>query len=258
MTSRLTTSRAGHAYAIDGERVPSVTTIIGNAIHKRALMGWAAREAAHWAATHVDLLDPMGEADWIEQASKAHTKTSNKKAARGTDVHRDAEALLAGDAVDIPDDRLAITRQAVDFMDAWHVNAIAAERPCYNAEWQYAGTFDLIAELADGATWLLDWKTGSGPWPDQTLQLAAYAACPVYVDADGSDNDMPHIDRMGFVMLTDDGWDLVPVVADAERLFNVFTRMIGVSTFVQWTTPNRDGVARWPVVGEPVLPAVSA
>jgi len=258
MTSRLTTSRAGHAYAIDGERVPSVTTIIGNATPKRALLGWAAREAAHWAATHTDLIDAIGEDEWIDQAARAHTRKASKAATRGIDVHADAQGLLEGKALDIPDERLAITRQAVDFMDTWHVEAIAAERPCANTEHNYAGTFDLIARLGDGKTWLLDWKTGKGPYTEQTLQLAAYAACDIYRDADGNDAPMPEIDRLGFVMLSDDGWDLVPVIGDTLRLFNVFTRMIGVSTFVQWTTPNRDGIARWPVLGEPLLPAASA
>ena len=254
MSSRITVSRAGHALALNGDRIPTVTTIIGNSTPKRALLPWAARQAAEWAATHVDLIPAIGEADWIEQASKAHQRVSNAKATKGTDVHADALGLLKGEALDIPDERLAVTRQAVEFMDAWSVDDIAAERPCANTEWQYGGTFDLIARLADGNVWLLDWKTGKGPYTEQALQLAAYAACDIYQDDAGNDQPMPAVDRLGFVMLSETAWDLVPVVADRDRLFSVFSRMIGVSNFVQWTTPNRDGVARWPVLGEP-LPA---
>jgi hypothetical protein len=257
MTSRITISRAGHALGLDGDRIPTVTTIIGNSTPKPALLWWSARKAAEWAATHRDLLDAIGEDEWIDQAAGAHNRERNKAALRGTDVHRYAEGLLSGEPIEIPDEHLAITRQAVDFMDAWRVQPIASERPCVNLEHRYGGTFDLIAKLADDKTWLLDWKTGKGPFAEQTLQLAAYAGCDIYRDADGNDQPMPEIDRLGFVMLSDDGWDLVPVVGDTLRLFNVFTRMIGVSTFVQWTTPNRDGVARWPVLGEPVLPASS-
>lgn len=257
MTSRIGTSRAGHAYALDGERIPSVTTIIGNATPKRALIGWAAREAATWAATHRELVDAIGEQEWIDQAANAHTRARNKAATRGTDIHRWAQAALAGEPVDVPDEHADVVRQAVDFMDTWQVREIAAERPCVNTEWQYGGTFDLLAEMADGALWLLDWKTGKGPFTEQALQLAAYASCDIYKHADGNDVAMPNPDRLGFVMLSADGWDLVPVIGATERLFSVFSRMIGVSNFVQWSTPNREGVARWPVLGEP-LPSPSS
>lgn len=252
MTSRLTTSRAGHSYALDGDRIPSVTTIIGNATPKPALIYWAAREAANWAATHVDLLPAIGEDDWIGQASKAHERARNKAAVRGTDVHRDAQQLVRGEPVDVPDERRDITAQAVDFMDAWGVHEIAAERPAYNIQWKYGGTFDLIARLNDGQVWMLDWKTGKGPWTEQTLQLAAYAKCDAYRDEHGNDVPMPAIDRMGFVMLSDGGWDFVPVVGNADSLFSAFTHMRRVSDFVEWTTPNRSGVAKWPVLGEPL------
>lgn len=257
MSSRLTISRAGHSYAIDGQRVPSVTTIIGNATAKPALKWWAAREAAAWAATHRDLFDVLGEREWVDQAARAHDRTSRDKMARGTVVHGDARRLVAGEPVDVPDDRRAITEQAAKWLDAWDAHEIAAERPCFNVEHRYGGTFDVIARLRDGATWLLDWKTGSGPYTEQALQLAAYAACEAYQAESGDDVPMPHVDRMGFVMLSDSGADLVPVVADPARLFAVFSRMVGVSNFVEWSTPNKAGHAAWPVLGEP-MPAASA
>lgn len=257
MSTRVTKRRAGsgHGYAIDGTRVPSVTTILRNVIEKPALKQWAAKEAAAWAATHVDLLPAIGEADWIGQAANAHRRTSGRKADHGTDVHEVVRALAGfGEAVDVPDDLRPKVEQAAKFLDAWGVREIAAERPCYHPTWQYAGTFDLLATLDadDGATWLLDWKTGSGPWTEQTLQLAGYAACEFYQDTDGNDVPMPPIDRMGFVMLSDTEWELVPVIGDREALFESFKFARNLNEFVERTTLNSKGVAAWPVLGEPL------
>lgn len=256
MTSRITVSRQGHAYALDGSRIPSVTTITGR-LDKPALMWWAAREAAQWAATHVDLLPAVGESEWVESATKAHKRTRKIKADHGTDVHAGARAVTRGEPVEIPDELADEVKQAVAFLDAWGVQEIAAERPCYNDTWRYGGRFDLLATMADGNTWLLDWKTGKGPYPEWALQAAGYASCDYYQDDDGNDMRMPRIDRLGFVLLSPSGWDLVPVVAwdqarDRERLVEVFNRLIGVNAFVEWSTPNAQGQAAWPVLGEPM------
>jgi len=259
--SRLTVSRAGHAYALDGERIPSVTSIIGHAYAKPGLQWWAAGEAAQWAAGHVDLLALDGEEAWIKNATRAHLESRNRKAYRGTQAHADAQGLLSGEPVEIAAEYEPLARQAADFMDTWRVREIASERPCANVRWKYGGTFDLIAELADGRTWLLDWKTGKGPYAEQSLQLAGYASCDFYQDKDGNDQPMPVIERMGFVMLSDTAWDLVPVDEtpphDRETLIKTFACMVPVSRFAANTTRNSDGIAAWPVLGEP-LPSSAA
>lgn len=256
MSTRLTVSRAGHAYALDGSRIPSVTTITGK-LDKPALKWWAAKEAATWAATHRDAVDVLGEDEWIKQATAAHNRTRKLKADHGTDVHAYTRAVTRGEAVDVPDDLADEVRQAVKFMDAWGVQEIAAERPCFNTAWRYGGTFDLLARMADGNTWLLDWKTGTGPYPEWSLQGVGYASCDTYQDDDGNDQPMPTVDRVGFVMLSPAGWDLVPVIAwdkptERDRLFGIFTRLIGVNAFVEWSTPNSNGHAAWAVLGEPM------
>lgn len=260
MSTRITKRRAGsgHGYAIDGERVPSVTTILRNCIEKPALKRWAAKEAGAWAATHVDLLPAIGEADWIDQAANAHMRVSGRKADHGTDVHETLQAVAAfGEATDVPDDLRAKVEQGARFMDAWQVETVAAERPCYNALWRYAGTFDLLATLASGPggereLWLLDWKTGSGPWTEQVLQLVGYAFCECFQGTDGNDVEMPDVARLGFVMLTDTEWELVPVIGSRPELIAHFQHARALNEFVERTTPNRKGVAAWPVLGEPL------
>lgn len=267
MSTRITKRRAGsgHGYAIDGTRVPSVTTILRNVLDKPALKQWAAKEAAAWAATHVDLLPAIGEASWIKQAANAHRETSGRKADHGTDVHNVLQAVAAfGEATDVPDDLRDKVTQGARFLDAWNVEPVAAERPCYNALWRYAGTFDLLATLTSGdhgtrERWLLDWKTGSGPWVEQALQLVGYAECESYQGTDGNDVPMPDVDRLGFVMLTDNEWELVPVVGDRAALWAYFQHARKLNAFVEDATPNSKGVARMPVLGEPLpLPALHA
>ena len=259
--SRLTVSRSGHSYAIDGNRVPSVTTIIGNASDKPGMVVSAAKLTAEWAATHHDLLDALGEAAWLKQASGHYRDEWRAKADKGTDVHALARAALRGEPVDVPDALADLVRHAVDFMDTWKVREIAAEAACYSPQWRYAGRFDLLAEMADGHTWLLDWKTGKGPYVNQALQLVGYATTDFYQDDDGDDVEMPTPDKLGFVMLGDDGWELVPVTrwnepeheGDRQRLIAVFRSMIPVSNFVEWATPDyRTGIAKWAVLGEAV------
>lgn len=260
--SRLTKRRAGsgHGYAIDGTRVPSVTTILRNVLDKPALRRWAAKEAAAWAATHADLLAAIGEREFIEQAASAPNRTSGRKADHGTDVHNVLLAVTAfGEATDVPDDLRDKVTMGARFLDAWGVEPIAAERPCYNATWRYAGTFDLLARLNDGSTWLLDWKTGSGPWVEQALQLVGYAECEHYQDTDGNDVPMPPVDRLGFVMLTDNEWELVPVIGDRAELWRYFQHARNLNEFVERSTPNSKGNASMPVLGEPLpLPALHA
>lgn len=259
MSSRLTVSRKGHSYALDGKRVPSVTTIIGNASDKPGMVVSAAKITAEWAATHADLRDALGEDAWLKQASGHYRDEWRAKADKGTDVHALARSALSGEAVDVPTALEGHVRAAVDFMDTWAVREIAAEAACYSARWQYGGRFDLMAELADGATWLLDWKTGKGPYVNQCLQLVGYATAEAYQDANGDDVAMPEPDKLGFVMLGDDGWELVPVTRwnndapnDRQRLTDVFRSMIPINNFVEWATPDyRTGLAKWPVLGEP-------
>lgn len=266
--SRLTVRKrgTGHSYALDGVRIPGVTTIIGNASEKPGMVVSAAKLTAEWAATHADLIDPLGEAAWIKQASGHYRDEWKRKADRGTDTHALARLALRGEPVDVPSELEGLVRQAVDFMDSWGVVEVAAERPCYSAHWRYGGTFDLIAETTHGATWLLDWKTGKGPYVNQALQLVGYALAECYQDESGDDQPMPPIDKLGFVMLDDDGWQLVPVTRwnegtkdDRDRLAAVFRSMIPVSNFVEWATPDwRTGEARWPVLGEPIPKAAAS
>jgi PD-(D/E)XK nuclease superfamily len=240
---------SGHSYALDGVRVVGVTSVLNNALPKHALPNWYAEQTAAWASTHRELADALGDDAWARQATAAPRDAANKAANRGRDVHTHALELLAGSAPEVDPDALPFVEQAADFMRRWQVQELAAERPCGNTTWRYCGTFDLLARLSDGAVWMLDYKTGSGPFNNHALQLAAYAACDIIQIDPEHDAPMPKIDRLGFVMLRRDHWDLVPVKADPERLVKYFYRCMDIAAFHQNTSGREP---RWEILGPPV------
>lgn len=253
MPSRITRREwgSGHVYDFDGTRVPGVTTIIGNALPKHALPGWYAKIAAQWAADHRDLWDALGPDAWVRQATAAPRDAANRAAERGRHVHTHALELLAGETPDVSDEALPFVEQAAKFLDDWEAKELLAERPCANSQYRYCGTFDLIARLRDGNVWLLDYKTGSGPWNSHALQAAAYAACDIVQLDDDHDAPMPKIDRCGFVMLREDHYYLIPLKADPARLVAYFYRCIDIAAFHK----NTDGrEPKWEWQGIPLKP----
>ena len=74
-------------------------------------------------------------------------------------------------------------------------------------QWQYAGTFDLIARVW-GAVWLLDVKTSSGVYGSTALQLTAYGNAEFYLAEDGTEQPLPAIERYGVLHVTEYGTTL--------------------------------------------------
>lgn len=253
MASRITKIKrgTGHSYALDGERIPGVTSILGNALPKIGLRQWNANVTAQWAAANHELLHgQMDEDDWIRMASQAPRRESNRTANRGKSIHAAAQDLLSGQAADVPEELVKSVEHAARFMERWDVAEIAAERPCANTAMHYGGTFDLVATLLGGDIWLLDYKTG-GVYADNALQLAAYAACDIYQDDDGNDEPMPNVEKMGIVQLSDDGWELIPIRAAWRDLFAIFQHARHVAQFTEWTD-DYGREARWPIIGAPL------
>jgi hypothetical protein len=236
-----------HEYSLDGERVPSVTTIIGKATGKPGLLKWAAKEAALWAATHHGELTVMGEAAWIEQAAKASDATRDRSAAAGTAVHSIAERLVYGEPVDAvdpdtgepySDDVIRMGRQVARFMDAWDVTPDTALVECavFHEQLRYAGKFDLVAVLRGGERWLIDYKTGaSGVWPETALQLTGYSHA-THVRIGDRDLLMPKIDRAAALAVRPDGWELRPVRID-DGMWQAFRHAIEMA---KWAGLKRD------------------
>jgi hypothetical protein len=241
----------GHSYELDGEKIQGVTTVLNNGVPKNALTNWAARVAGEYAVDNWDALSAIAISERLEQIRTAPDRARSEAGERGTEVHRLVHRYLAGEEVAAPDDLQGHFDAGCLFEQEWQPVEVAIEfavfaraNPEIGRPRAYGGRSDLLARLADGDLWLLDWKTNlKGVYPDNALQLAAYRNADFYItdalDEQGQfvEHPMPWADRCGIVWLRGDGtYDLVPLEAD-ERALEIFTAAQEVATF---TKADRD------------------
>lgn len=204
-----------HVYSLDGRRCPGVTTIVGASSPKGGLLSWNARLATEWALAHLDGRDALGDTEFVKAAVRAPDAERDRRADFGRAVHAAADDLADGKEISVPPDVAAYARHIVEFLTTWGARVLAREGLCWHSGHRYAGQFDVIAELADGNRWLIDYKTGSGVYPDAALQLAAYRNAE-FIVWDGSDRKMPTVDKTGVLHVHENGWDLIPVDTGPE------------------------------------------
>lgn len=182
-----------HFYHVVGTNAKpdGVTTVLG--LIPKYLLPWVARTTADYIQQGIlERLNTEGEvggsflSSLCEEAKKEHTRKKEKAGDIGTLVHAFAEELIAqGDEwKDVVDDLFedAPTEAHAGmtaFMNWWRDVAIdrasiQSERIVFSRKLFYCGTCDLFATI-DGKPTVVDFKTGSGFYEDQPLQLAAYA-----------------------------------------------------------------------------------
>lgn len=205
----------------DGVKIPSVTAILSAGLPKPALTTWAANSAAAYAVDHWDELQGMTPSARMARIKGSPWAERDAAALRGTQIHAIAEQLAGGGEVAYPESHAGHVEAAVRFLDDWQVAPVLQEFSVAHLRYRYAGTGDLIADLADGNRWLLDYKTSKGVYGEVGFQLAAYRYAESYLDADLALQPMVEVDRCGVVHLRADGYDLRPVHAD-ESVFMQF------------------------------------
>jgi len=237
----------GHVYLDEhGDRYDGVTSAISNGVPKPALIDWAARTTAGYAVDNWDELAAMPISERLDVLKRARWNVTREAAVRGTQVHDLALRLAAGADVDVPEPLVGHVDAYLRFVDEWQPRERLVETVVGHHVHRYGGTLDLVARLADGQVWLLDWKTSaSGIWPENALQLAAYRFAEFYVDDHGAEKPMVDVDAVGCVWLRADGYDLVPVEADAGA-FRTFLYAQQVASFVQQPRDATVGVALAP------------
>ncbi|HEY7037171.1 MAG TPA: hypothetical protein VH482_37970 [Thermomicrobiales bacterium] len=251
-TRRLERGR-GHSYELDGRPVDGVTSILSNGVPKPALINWAANETAAYAVNHWDELGQREVAERLRTLERARFIGRDSAAVRGTEIHRLAHRLAAGELVDVPDPLIGHVDAYLTFVEEWQPEEIVVEAVVGNRAWNYMGTLDLLARLGDGRLWLLDWKTGtSGVWPEAALQLAAYRYAEFFLDVDGREQPLPEVEEAGCVWLRADGYDVVPVDTSPET-FRTFLYAAQVARFVK--SPRT--VFVWPALSPPTRRSVA-
>jgi hypothetical protein len=211
----------GHGY-IDtdtGVKIRGVTTILSDGLPKPALLNWAANVTAEYAVDRWDDLSALSPSKRLKELQGARYADRDAAANRGTQVHGLAERLAQGEEVDVPDALRGHVESAVRFLDDWNVQPVITEAVVVSYKHMWAGTLDLIADLADGQRWLLDYKTSrSGAYGDTAFQLAAYRYADCYLDpVSGVELPMPEVDAAGVAWIRADGYDLYPYEAGAAQ-----------------------------------------
>lgn len=239
-----------------GARVPGVTKLTDGGLPKPALINWAANATADYAVDNWDRLTELAPSARLKELQGGRYGVKDAAANRGTAVHKLAEKLVNGERVTVPDELTGHVESYVRFLDEFDVRPVLVEQVIYSPTHGYCGSFDLIADLLDPddpepdpaerrrVRWLLDIKTNrSGIFGDIALQLAAYRYAEVWVDADGTEYDMPEVDMCGGVHVRADGYSLIPVEAGPAQ-HRAFLYVAQVADFV---AGSRD------LVGEPIV-----
>ena len=238
----------GHSYEVNGDPVKGVTTLIRGGVPSEALKFWAADEAARFAVEHPGLIEEVGAVRAYEQIRRAPFKRRDELAVNGTKVHRLAEHLARGDEVEVEPEHVGYVDACVAFLDEHEVAVLHSEATVASVTHRYAGTLDLLADTAHGRA-LIDYKTGSGVYPEAALQLAAYRHAEWLVGDLGDVVPMPApIDLTAVCHLRADGtYALVPVLTD-EAVHRTFLYAAQVAI-------RMDG-ARDALIGPPLARAV--
>jgi len=223
--------------------LPSVTTILKAYPKQDVLIGWAAKVVAE-AAEYDELWRGFQSATERVNYLKGAPRRINKKATdHGTWVHKLLQSIAegkepeGGEVIEV-----AILRDAIA---RYRMNIWFSEYAVLNYQYQYGGSFDLIAEIGD-KLYLVDLKSSLDVYPDYRLQQAAYRYASVIVKKDDLmerehvyDVDAPVVSAMpiidGVAILhmpreTPDEWGLYEIKADRED----FEAFLGVKLVWEW------------------------
>lgn len=248
-----------------GEKIPGVTTVAGNGLPKPALLNWAGDATAEYAVDNWDDLSKLPLSERLKKIKGGRYEKRDAAAARGTQIHKLAERLIAGERVTIPDNMTGYVEACVAFLNDFDVRQVHVEAVVYSETRRHVGTTDLIADVLlpdmpdyddiprgdDGySRGLFDWKTSkSGIFGDVALQLAPYRHSEFLVLPDGTVIDMPPVDFTAGIHLRPDGrYSFVPLLTD-EDVYRDFQYVAQVARIV-------DGLRD--LVGEPIVPPTAS
>ena len=167
-----------HWYRVDGNYVPSVTTIL-NVISKPALLPWAVKMGADWFKANHN--DPELELDDLIKGIKgAYRKRSQDALNIGEEVHAWCERAIKfklGQDMMPPLPTNPVVRESIENFRDWakenDVQWLSAEEKVYNRKYNYAGTVDAVAEV-NGEFGVIDFKTSKRLYDEYDLQVSAY------------------------------------------------------------------------------------
>lgn len=201
-----------------GQKVESVTSLLGAGYPKDWLKYWAAKSVAEQAWADRSWL-AMEEAAAIAHMKGAPWRKRDSAGDHGTAVHAALAALGAGAKTyrAAPEFRPHI-KAVGDFWRAYQPRPVYVEQQVFSLSHSYAGSFDLLAYIY-GRLLLLDAKSGSVIGHDARLQLAAYRFADFIGEDDKVIAPMPKVDGAAVLWIPRDApasWQLIEVDAGQE------------------------------------------
>ena len=199
-------NEGSHCYSVDytDAKPDGVTTILG--LVPKYLLPWVARTTADYFRDGIlnrlageGSIEPTFLATLHEEAKKEHTRKRDRAGDIGTLVHAYAEEVIAGGDLEIWDAPPEAQPGCEAFQSWWFSlgqrEEIQSERIVLSRKMFYCGKTDLVAKI-DGRLSVVDFKTGSGFYEDQPLQLAAYAyALDEELGTEITDGWIIHLDK---------------------------------------------------------------
>jgi hypothetical protein len=171
-------------YEIDGQRLPSVTTIL-SLLEKKALIPWATKCMAKNIESRLDMDSLYSKHDIVNiltDSRDAWVEESRVARETGTSVHSITESLFkslahGGEKAGMLDrdpvtiEEINCVKAAYDWLLANDVRVIVTEEAVSHTG--YAGRIDLAA-VVNGVPTLVDIKTSKSIYPEYRMQVAAY------------------------------------------------------------------------------------
>jgi hypothetical protein len=254
-----------YEHPITGDRLVSVTNVLGTCVAKQALVPWAAKVAAEYAMTNLPSLVARTRThdreELRKEISRQVTVTRDKAADLGSRIHAHAEAHVLGKPIAHDPEVDPYVKQYLRFLDDFEINITqhieAAEMTVADPDHGYAGTGDLLAWLRlDGYTqgkvkrldgderrlWLIDIKSSAtrpatSGYPEYVLQLAALRFAREAWLPDDTVVPMPRpIVGAAVLNLRPKSYALIPV--DASK--TAHAAFLGALPLVKWLHARED------------------
>jgi hypothetical protein len=249
-----TDSRTGlRSYTWQGRKLTSVTSFRRVAGIPHGLNQWMLSQVINRAVQEFPTLtsmltrEPRNRERVVEknrqsEASKwlrsASTEERDRKAALGTAVH---DAAASGKTLDeVGDDVRPYLAQFLYWLEVTGAEVIASEFQVWNLTVGYAGSADALVRFPNGQVWLIDYKTGSGTYPEHAVQLIAYADAEIVGSDDVIDEVLTpilhSISGMAVLHLQEDHCEFIALRMDNEtgEAFRALVR------FASWMSAHQD------------------
>jgi len=186
-----------HQLLVDGEwkNLTGCTTVLG-ILAKPALIQWSANMAVAFLET-VYKTDGKISDVLFKEAKTAHRRKKEEAGAKGTDIHSEAEKVVAmaiqNDGVIQLDIKSEIPQiqHFIDWAVKNKVKFLEVEKCMYSKKLFVGGICDILCEI-DNQLWMADIKTGSGIYYDAFWQMGGYEIMM---------NEMGYPDIVGHIVL---------------------------------------------------------